>query len=170
MILPLLQMATATAVAVYLYCWRAGVRHRNAQSWESLLSRLQPDWGAPGVSDQFLCDNWLEATPEENWKRIHGTEGLWAMYQNTRVMLEMANYAARNTASIDQALLANLRRDGLQIRGFILKAFLQYVFKQADEKICVNALCATSMYTEMATRMTRLMQINFGGMLPALLF
>jgi hypothetical protein len=170
MIFNLLQVTVVTAVAFYLYCWRAGVRRRNAQSWGSLLARLRPGSGAYELSNQPLREEWLEATPEENWKRIQGPYGLWAMYQNSRVMLEMADYAARNTASIDRELLAALRSDAMQIRVFVLKALIHYAFKQANERICANAYCATSMYTEMAARMTQLTQGSLGDMLPALLY
>ena len=46
MIFPLIQIATLAIVALYLGRWRAGVRRRNTQSWESLIVRLRPDWSA----------------------------------------------------------------------------------------------------------------------------
>ncbi|MGA2168335.1 MAG: hypothetical protein ABSG62_08980 [Terracidiphilus sp.] len=170
MIFTLLQLAAIAAVAVCLYRWRASVRRRNTQSWESLLSRLQPSWGAHGLNDQFLWDKGLKATPEENWKRIKGPYGLWAIYQNARVMLEMADYAARNTASFDRKVLETLRSDATHIRVCVLKTLTQYALRDANESICANAFCATSMYTEMAARMTQLMRGSLGDMFPALAF
>jgi hypothetical protein len=54
MILLVLQIAALAVVAIYLARWRAGVRRRNAQSWEWLIARLRPDWSARALSDQFL--------------------------------------------------------------------------------------------------------------------
>jgi len=81
MILPILQVATISFVALYLGRWRIGTGRRNAQSWESLIAKLRPDWSARGLSDHFLWKEGLDdATPEETWKRIQGAHGLWAMY------------------------------------------------------------------------------------------
>ena len=54
MILTLLQIAAIAGVELYLARWRAGVRRRNNQTWDSLLARLRPDWSARELSDQFL--------------------------------------------------------------------------------------------------------------------
>jgi len=43
MILPLLQIAAIAVAAICLYGFRAGMRRRNAQSWDSLVARLRLD-------------------------------------------------------------------------------------------------------------------------------
>ena len=146
MIFALLPFIAIAVVAFYLARWRADVRRRNAQSWESLVARLRPDSSAHELSDQFLWKEGLKTTPEETWKRIQGPHGLWAMYQNSRVMLEMADYAARNSDSVNNTLLANLRSDAMQIRVCVLMALVQYAFSQVNEGICGNAFRAASMY------------------------
>lgn len=166
MILPLLQIATIASVAFYLGRWRAGVRRRNTQSWESLIARLRPDWSARDLSDHFLWKEELNATPEETWKRIQGANGLWAMYQNARVMLEMADFAARNSDSVDRVLLETLRSDAMHIRLCVLVALAQYGFSQASEGVRINAFRAASMYTGMSARMTLLLQENAATILP----
>ena len=81
MILPILQVATVSFVASYLGRWRIGASRRNAQSWESLIAKLRPDWSARALSEHFLWKEGLDdATPEETWKRMQGAHGLWAMY------------------------------------------------------------------------------------------
>jgi hypothetical protein len=170
MILTLLQISAFAAAAICLYRWRVGVRRRNLQTWESLLCRLRPGWGAHEQNDQILWEKGLEATPEENWQRIQGPHGLWAMHQNARVMLEIADYAARNTASIDRNVIDALRSDAMHIRICVLKALVLYAFNQAHERTWRNAFCAVSIYTEMASRMADLMQVNFAGMFPSLAF
>jgi hypothetical protein len=43
---------------------------------------------------------------------------------------------------------------------------VQYAFNQINESICMNAYHAASMYMEMATRVTRILQDSTGAMLP----
>jgi len=166
MIFPLLQIAAVALVALYFGRWRAGVRRRSNQSWESLLAKLRPDWSARELSDQFLWKEGLSATPEDTWTRMQGPHGLWVMYQNAKVMLEMADYAARNCETVDRVLVETLRSDAMQIRVCVLMALTQYAFSHASEGVRVNAFRAASMYTGMAARMTQLLQDNFATLVP----
>ncbi len=166
MIFPLLQIAAIAIVAIYLGRWRASVLRRNAQSWDSLVVRLRADWSARDLSDHFLWKEGLDATADETWTRIQGAHGLWAMYQNARVMLEMADYADRNCESVDRELIEALRSDAMQIRVCVLMALTKYAFSQASEGVRVNAFRAALMYTGMAARMTRLLQENAAVVLP----
>jgi hypothetical protein len=162
----LLQIAAIICIALYLIRWHRGVRRRNAQSWDSLLARLRPEWSARALSDHFLWKEGLNASPEDAWQRMEGPKGLWVMYQNARVMLEMADYAARNSDSVDRLLLETLRSDAMQIRLCVLTALGQYAFTQASEGVRVNAFRAAQMYTGMAARMTRMLQENAAVMVP----
>jgi hypothetical protein len=166
MILPLLQVAVVAMVALCFARWRAAVRRRNSQSWESLLARLRPDWSARELTDQFLWKEGLNASPEDTWTRMEGPRGLWIMYQNARVMLEMADYAVKNSDSVDRVLVETLRSDAMQIRVCVLMALAQYAFSHASEGVRVNAFRAASMYTGMAARMTQLLQENAAVMVP----
>ncbi|MGA2672746.1 MAG: hypothetical protein ABSE99_05910 [Terracidiphilus sp.] len=166
MILPVLQIAAIACVALYLVRWRGAARRRNAQTWDSLLARLRPDWSARELSDHFLWKEGLNATPEDAWKRMEGPKGLWVMYQNARVMLEMADYAARNSETVDRVLLETLRSDAMQIRVCVLMALAQYGFSKASEGVRVNAFRAAQMYTGMAARMTQLLQENAAVIVP----
>src|ERR1035437_10167320 len=166
MILPLLQIVAIVGVALYLARWRGGARRRNAQSWNALLARLRPDWSARELSDHFLWKEGLNATPEDAWRRMEGPKGLWVMYQNARVMLEMADYAARNSQGVDRVLLETLRSDAMQIRVCVLMALAQYAFSQASEGVRVNAFRAATMYTGMAARMTQLLQDHAAVIVP----
>jgi hypothetical protein len=166
MMLLLVQIAVVAAVALYLIRWRAAVSRRNAQSWESLMARLRPDWSAHQLSDHFLWQEGLSATPEDAWQRMEGPKGLWVMHQNARVMLEMADFAARNSDNVDRLLLETLRSDAMHIRVCVLMALAQYGFTQASEGVRINAFRAAQMYTGMAARMTQLLQENAAGMVP----
>ena len=162
----LLEFSSLAAVALYLARWRNGIQKRNAQSWDSLLARLRPDWSARELSDHFLWKEGLDATPEDAWLRMKGPNGLWVMYQNARVMMEMAEYASRNSDSVDRLLLETLRSDAMQIRVCVLTALAQYGFSKASEGVRVNAFRAATMYTGMAARMTQLLQENNPMMVP----
>src|SRR5579871_1737934 len=113
--LTILQIVAVVAVAAYFQQWRAGQKRRNSQTWGSLMARLRPDWNSRELNDPKLWAAAHRSTPEEKWSRIDGAKGLCAMFQNATVMLEMADYAARNSDAIDQELLTSLRRDAMQI-------------------------------------------------------
>ena len=166
MFLPLVQLAAIVAIALYLVRWRVGVRRRNAQTWDSLLAKLRPDWSARELSDQFLWKEGLSTTPEESWKRMEGPKGLWVIYQNARVMLEMADYASRHCEGVDRLLVETLHSDAMQIRVCVFSALVQYAFTQASEGVRVNAFRAASMYTGMAARMTQLLQEHAAVLVP----
>jgi hypothetical protein len=118
------------------------------------------------LSNHYLWKEGLSTTPEETWERIQGARGLWAMYQNAGVMLEMADFAARNSSSVDLELLATLRSDAMQIRVCVLMSLAQYACSRASEGVRVNAFRAASMYTGMAARMTQLLQENAAVVVP----
>ena len=81
-------------------------------------------------------------------------------------MLEMADFAARNSENVDRVLLETLRSDAMHIRVCVLMALAQYGFTQASEGVRVNAFRAASMYTGMAARMTQLLQEHAAMIVP----
>jgi hypothetical protein len=166
MALLVLQIAAVVAIALILVKWRKGVQRRNAQTWDTLLARLRPEWSARELSDHFLWQEGLSATPEDAWRRMEGPKGLWVIYQNARIMQEMADFAAKNCDTIDRLLIETLHSDAMQIRVCVLAALTQYAFRHASEGVRVNAYRAASMYTGMAARMTQLLQEHAAVMVP----
>jgi len=166
MALLVLQIAAVVATALVLVKWRQGVQRRNSQTWDSLLTRLRPEWSARELSDHFLWQEGLSATPEDAWHRMEGPKGLWVIYQNARVMQEMADFAAKHCDSVDRLLIETLHSDAMQIRVCVLAALAQYAFRHAGEGVRVNAFRAASMYTGMAARMTQLLQEHAAVMVP----
>ncbi len=166
MILPVLQIVAIAIVAVFLNRFRENVRRRNAQSWESLVARLRVDSSTRRLGDHSAWNGEMNLTPAEKWQLVRGAQGLWTIYENASVMLEMADYAARNSDTVDRELLANLRSDAMQIRVSVLTALAKYAFSQVNESISVNVSHAASMYTEMAQRTAELLQVNGGDMVP----
>jgi hypothetical protein len=163
----LFSIAVFAIAAAYLGRWRAEARRRNAKSWDAIVSQLQPDWRARTWGDQFVWNEDLSASPEQKWQRIQGAHGLWAMHQNARVMLEMADYAARNSETVDRELLTALRSDAMQIRLYVLVALAKYACTQVNESICASAARAAAMYADMTARTAELLQVNGGQLAPS---
>lgn len=166
MILQVLEILAVIAIALFLVRWHKSARRRNTQTWETLLARLRPEWSARELSDHFLWQEGLSATPEDAWQRMEGPKGLWVMYQNAQVMQEMADYAAKNCEGVDRLLVETLHSDAMQIRLCVITALSQYAFTKASEGVRINAFRAAAMYTGMAARMTQLLQENAAVMVP----
>jgi len=163
---PIFQITVLAAIAYYVCRWRISVRRRNAQTWDSLLAQLRPDWSAKELSDRFLWKEGLDATPEDAWRRMEGPKGLWVIFQNARVMMEMADYAARHCEGVDPVLVSTLHSDALQIRVCVLAALAQYAFTSASEGVRIYAFRAATIYTEMAARTTELLQTYAAAKVP----
>jgi len=166
MALTIFQIVAVVAIALYLFRWRKSVRRRNTQTWEALMARLRPEWSARELSDHFLWQEGLSATPEDAWQRMEGPKGLWVMYQNAQVMQQMADYAAKHCEGVDRLLVETLHSDAMQIRVCVVVALVQCAFRHASEGVRVNAYRAASMYTGMAARMTQLLQEHAAVMVP----
>lgn len=169
MILPLLQVVFLGALLLYLAKWRGSMRSRNIKSWDQLLCQIRTDWSARDLSNQFLWKQGLVVTPEEIWERVEGPHGLWVMHQNARVILEMADFAARNATPdnpVDPMLVESIRTDAMQIRLCVLMAIAQYGISSATAGVKVNAWRAADLYANMAARMTQIMQNHAALRLP----
>jgi hypothetical protein len=164
--MPLLEISMIVALVFYLGRWRERMRRRNSQSWNSLLSRLRPEWSARELGDHSLWQEALNVTPEDAWIRIEGPRGLWAMYENAQVMLEMADYAARNSDTVDRLLLETLRSDAMQIRVCVFMTLTQYALSKANEGIRINAFRTASTYARMAAQLTEFLQVSEPEMVP----
>ena len=168
MLLALLKTIVPAIYAVYLLLPALRHLHSHApRGWNALLARLSRDWSARHLSDHFLWQEGLSATPENVWQLLEGPRGLCVIFRNTGVLLAMADYATRNNPCVDPMMLANLRSDAMQIRLCVLMALLQYGFSHLSEGVRVNSLRAASLYTAMAARMTCLLQDHAAGILPA---
>jgi hypothetical protein len=151
-------------VALYLAWWRSGLKWRKRQTWDSLIGRLQ-DCRGRELSTQFLWREGLTAGPEETWDRLGGLRGLWSLYSNTRVMMEMAEFAASD-AGVDAQMLEILRCDAAQIRFCVMTIVLQCFLYQANEGARIQAFRAASVYTGMAARMAELLRTHALTELP----
>jgi hypothetical protein len=160
MILELVELGILVCFAIYVERWRAGQRRRQAQAWEILVSQLQPNWFGAHLDNRPVLDKDVSASPEELWSSVQGAQGLWSMYENAQVMVELADYAARNSDSVDRKLIASLRSDAMQIRLSVLLALSKYACKQVNENTCLSVTRAASVYADMVGRTAELIRTN----------
>ena len=117
MILPLLQVILTALLIAYAAFWRRQQMKRRAKSWNGIISQLRGnDWGIEEISERFLYKSEVQVTPKDVWQRIQGCKGLWAMYKNSPVLVQLADYAAEHGEGVDQEMLEGLRSDAFQIR------------------------------------------------------
>jgi hypothetical protein len=169
MIYPIAQILLVTILALAFYWWRRNLKLRNEQSWEQLIARLRTDWSAHALSEHFLWRTEMKLAPEEAWSKLQGPRGLIIIYQNANVMLQIADYAVRNSSEqhpVDPMLIAALRSDAMQIRLLVIAALAQYALLRATAGVRINAQRAAAVYTDMAARMTSLLQVHAAAKLP----
>jgi hypothetical protein len=118
------------------------------------------------MGDESIWNGSMNVTPEEKWRLMRGAQGLWTIYENAGVMLEMADYTARNSNSVDLELLAAMRSDAMQIRVCVITALAKYALSHVNESICVNVTRAAGLYTEMTARTAELLRVNGRSMAP----
>ena len=169
MLLPLLQVVFLGALLLYLAKWRGSLRRRNIKSWDQLFCQLRTDWSAHAVCDQLLWKEDVSATHDDIWQRVNGPFGLWVMHQNARVLLEMADFAAKNASPehpVDPLLLESIRTDAMQIRLCVLMALMQYGLHSVSAGARINAWRAAETYVMMSARLTRILQEHAALQLP----
>jgi hypothetical protein len=169
MLLPLLQVILLGALLLYLAKWRGSMRRRNIKSWDQLFCQLRTDWSAHAVCDRLLWQEDVNASHDDIWEKVNGPYGLWVMHQNARVLLEMADFAAKHASPenpVDPLLLESIRTDAMQIRLCVLMAIAQYAVNSAKAGARVNARRAAETYVLMAARLTRIMQEHAALQLP----
>lgn len=162
-----LQIAVLAVIAGFFVLWLVAQRKRRGQTWESLLTRLNPSLNGRAVSEYFPWKEGLSATPDEVWDNMHGLKGVFTIYRNAQVMLDIADFVYRNYEGVDLALVAGIRSDAMQIRSAAMATMLQWMLSNATESVRTNAFRVMSMYTGMTARMTELLQANANVALPA---
>jgi hypothetical protein len=159
MVLPLLQVLVTMLLLVYAGQWRLRQSRKAKASWESLVSQLHAnDWGMEEVSEKYLYSGAITVSTQEIWTKIKGAKGLWAMYCNAPVLVQLADYAAVHGQGVPEELLESLRSDAFQIRICVLMALAQHVMSRSSVAAEVNAHRATEIYGAMLNRLTLLFQ------------
>jgi hypothetical protein len=170
MILPLLQVILAALLIGYAGLWRRQQTKRRSRTWQGIISQLQGnDWGIEEISERFLYKSEVQVTPKDVWQRIQGSKGLWAMYKNCPVLVQLADYAAEHGEDVDREMLEGLRADAFQIRLCVLMALGQYVFSASSVGAAVNAHRAVATYSAMLVRLTAFIQEYSTSLFPSYL-
>lgn len=154
----LVELGIILSMAMYFVIAQVSFRRRQRCAWDRLVAHLRVKSLGPELSFQLYRSPNLLATPQERWQAHQGAFGLWSMYENARIMLDLANYAAENSTAIDPELLANLRSDAMHIRVYVLLALSKYACSQVNDGTCENVARATMIYHSMEQRMLELMR------------
>lgn len=159
MILPLLQIFATAALIAYAGFWRRQQVKRHKRDWNQIASRLLGhDWGIEEIAEAYLYKSGIRATTEDIWQRITGCQGLWAMYKNAPVLVDLADYAAQHGGEQDQELLQRLRSDAFQIRLYVMLALAQHAMTASSAGAAANAYRAAVAYSAMLAQLTEYMQ------------
>ncbi len=170
MILPMLQVILTALLVAYAIFWLKQQLQRRSRSWNSIIGQLRGnDWGIEEISERFLYKSDVQVTPADVWQRIQGSKGLWAMYKNSPVLVQLADYAAEHGEDVNQEMLEALRRDAFQIRLHVLVALAQYLLSASSMGAAVNAHRAVSTYSEMLVSLTSFIQEYSTPLFPSYL-
>jgi hypothetical protein len=170
--LPLIQVLLTALMLAYAGYWRRRQSKRRSESWDDIVSKLRPnDWGYENVAQRYLYSDQVNATPEDIWARISGAKGLWAMYMNAPVLVQLADYASEHAEEnqVPEELLEGIRTDAFHIRMCVLMALAQHVFSRSSVAAQVSAHRATVAYTAMLARMTATFQDHSTLLFPKFL-
>src|SRR3984885_12749811 len=170
MILPLLQVILTALLVAYAGFWCKHQVKRRPKTWNEIIGQLRcNDWGIEEISERFLYKSEVQVTPKDVWQRIHGCKGLWAMYKNSPVLVQLADYAAEHGQDVDDVLLEGLRSDAFQIRLCVLLALAQYMLSSSTVGASVNAHRAVATYSAMLVRLTAFIQEYSTPLFPSYL-
>lgn len=172
MIFPIISIAVTAVPAAYAVYWRRAQTRRRTADWNSIAARFRSnsEFGFAEISDRYLYSSGIQATPEDIWPRIHGADGLWAMFINAGVLMELADYAATHGGeAIPELLIEELRSDALQLRLAVLVAMTRYAFSRSGVSASVNAHRAACAYSAMLAHMTTLFQEHSALFFPRFL-
>lgn len=154
---PSLLQATVVAIAaLYFFYLMITIHQRRKFVWELLTARIMPKNAGPLPLQQLSLDGWQTAT-WERWRSMQST-GLWSMYVNAGVMLEIANFVDQHCTGVDRELLAALQNDAMQIRTCSLMALTKYACSQVSEQTIGNAASAATHYAHMLARTAHLLE------------
>jgi hypothetical protein len=165
-----LQILGVAALVAYAVLWRRQQWKRRKKTWNDIVARLYShDWGIEDIAEGYLYKSEIRATPHDIWQRITGCHGLWAMYKNAPVLVDLADYAAEHGDAVDHQFLNELRRDAFNIRLFVTIALVQYAMAASSMGAAQNAHRAAAAYSAMLARLTEYMQEHSARLFPSYL-
>jgi hypothetical protein len=171
MILPIISTASVAALISYAIYWRRHQAKRRSADWDSIVSRLRSnsEFGFSEITDRYLYSEEINATPADIWQRIDGANGLWAMFTNAGVLMQLADYATEHGQDIPEQLIEELRSDALQLRIAVLISLTKYAFSRSGVAASVHAHRAATAYGALLAHMTMLFQEHSALFFPRFL-
>ena len=124
----LLQVAIWSAVLAYLWQRHAYLRRRNRRSWTELADQLNSVLTIDGNLSPWTAGRAASGKEGQtlDWR------GAWRHLNEARLILEMADYAERNStpmpAWIDPILLVSVRSSAMQMRIAMLIVLVKCLF------------------------------------------
>jgi hypothetical protein len=167
----MIQVLVTALMLTYAGYWRRRQSKRRAATWDEMIARLRPnnDFGFDEVATRYLYGTGINATAQDIWGRIDGAKGLWAMYNNAGVLIQIAEYATEHGSGVPEELLEGLKSDAFQIRISVLMSLAQHAFSRSGVGACVNAHRASETYSNMLARLTMLFQEHSAMLFPSFL-
>jgi|SRR5579875_3655833 len=172
MLLPILSIAVTAVPAAYAIYWRRSQSRRRSADWDSIIARFRSnsEFGFSEITERYLYSPEIQATSEDIWPRIHGANGLWAMFVNAGVLMELADFAAAHGGeAVPELVIEELRADALHLRIAVLMALLRYGFSRSGVSASVNAHRAACAYSAMLAHATKLFQEHSAVFFPRFL-
>jgi hypothetical protein len=168
--LPLAQVLLTALLLAYAGYWRKHQSKRRAETWDEIVVKLRPhDWGYEGVARRYLYSEQITATPDDIWEKISGAKGLWAMYCNAPVLVQLADYASEHGGDngVPEELLESIRTEAFHLRICVLMALAQHVFSRRSSVAArVSAHRATSAYGILLAKLTSVFQDHSAILFP----
>jgi hypothetical protein len=155
-----LAITIVASIAAYLGYSRINVRQRRKYAWDLLMAHLEPRNHAAEQRFQLCLDKGQDITRDEQWKGAQSANDLWSMYVNAGIMLETANYLARNYTGVDHELVETLRSDATQVRARALVALSSHACSQVNDYTAEGASRAAAYSADVLTRTTKLLDGN----------
>jgi hypothetical protein len=160
MILTIISVLIPAILIAYGMYWRRSQSRRRSADWDSIVGRLRSnsEFNFDQVAECYLYGEGIKVPTSDIWNRIDGANGLWAMFTNAGVLMELADYAAEHGENIPEQLIEELRSDAMQIRMAVIVALARYGFSRSGVAASVNAHRAASAYSTMLAHLTMLFQ------------
>lgn len=164
-------MFVLATLGVYYAYWKRKQHRMRAASWDWIASQVasNSEFNFDVLSRRFLYEDGIDATPETVWEKINGVMGLWAMFRNAGLFLQLVEYATDHGAEPPEELLESLRADAVQIRIAVLISMGKYVSTCSQVAARVNAYRAATAYSRMLADMTNLFQNHSTMLFPRFL-
>jgi hypothetical protein len=171
MILPIISSVCVTGLVSYAVYWRRNQAKRRAADWDSIVSRLRSnsEFGFSEITNRYLYSDEINATPADIWQRIDGANGLWAMFTNAGVLMQLADYATEHGQDVPEQLIEELRSDALQLRIAVLISLTKYACSRSGVAASVHAHRAATAYGSLLAHMTMLFQEHSALFFPRFL-